>query len=146
MLIDTSRFGRIEVSEDKIINLEPGLLGFDGVRRYCLLDWRPRSPIKWLQAVDNPDLAFLVTDPFEFFPDYEIEVSDEEVRALGLADAKDLLALVILTVTPSTKEVTANLLGPILVNAVSRVGRQVVLQSEKYTTKHAIGYTCQQAA
>lgn len=146
MLVDTSRFGRIDVAEDKVIRLEPGLLGFDEVKRYCLLDWRPGSPIKWLQALDDPTLAFLVADPFEFFPDYEVEISDDDADALGLTDARDLQTLVILTVTPSTKQVTANLLGPILVNTVSRVGRQVVLQSEKYTTKHAVGYTCQQAA
>jgi flagellar assembly factor FliW len=146
MLVETTRFGQIEVREENIIRLEPGLLGFDNINRYCLLEWKPGSPIKWLQAVDCPSLAFLVVDPFEFFPDYEIEVSDEIAEALGLKDSRDLAAFVTLTVSPSTKQITANLLGPILVNMSSRVGRQVVLQSEKYTTKHAIGNSCQQAA
>ena len=59
---ETSRFGKLEIAEDKIIKFPAGLLGFPHVKRYALLDYE-ETPVKWLQAIDDPHVAFIVMDP-----------------------------------------------------------------------------------
>ena len=84
MNIDTTRFGAIEIAEESIVRMPEGMLGFKSATRFVLLEDRPDTAFKWLQAVDDPALAFIVVNPMEFFPYYEIELSDEEAESLDL--------------------------------------------------------------
>ncbi|HSL57421.1 MAG TPA: flagellar assembly protein FliW [Acidimicrobiales bacterium] len=125
MLIESERLGAVEVDEDTVLLFEDGLLGFPDVARYALVDAAEGDTYFWLQAIDDPRLAFLAAVPWAFFPDYEPELGDADQDALGLTSATDAIVLCLLTVTDLA--VTANLLGPLVVNAATRRGRQVVL-------------------
>lgn len=125
MLIESDRLGAVEVDEDTVVTFDEGLLGFPDVHRYALVDAADGGTYYWLQAVDDPRLAFLAAVPWAFFPDYEPELGDADQEALGLTSAADAVVLCLLTVTDLA--VTANLLGPVVVNAATRRGRQVVL-------------------
>ena len=138
MKIDTTRFGEIEIAEESIVRMPDGMLGFESSRRFVLLEDRPDTAFKWLQAVDNPSPAFIVVNPVEFVPDYEIELSDEEAESLDLGDPCDAVMLTTVTIGNGGK-VTTNLLGPIVMNSRTLHARQVVLQDdERYGPKHTI--------
>jgi flagellar assembly factor FliW len=137
--IQTTRFGEIEVSSRSILRMEKGMLGFENCKRYVLLEDKPDTHLKWLQAVDDPQVAFIVVNPMEFVPDYSIELSDDEAELLGLESPEDAVVLTTVTVDQDEKKVTANLLGPIVINSSTLAAKQVVLPDERYGTKHLIG-------
>jgi len=137
--IQTTRFGEVEVSSSSILRMDAGVLGFEHCKRYVLLEDKPESPLKWLQAVEDPELAFIVINPMEFVPDYGMELSDEDAESLGLSAPEEAVVLTTVTVDQCAKEVTTNLVGPIVVNSRTLAAKQVVLQDERYGTKHVIG-------
>ena len=122
---ETSRFGILEVDEGKIINFPDGLPGFPEIKRYILMDYKD-TPIKWLQAMDNPDVAFIVAEPSILSPDYSIKLDAAIREYLQLKNDEDLAALVIIRVEDG--KVIANFQGPLLLNASLMRGVQVVLE------------------
>jgi flagellar assembly factor FliW len=119
----TSRFGRLEVEEKKVINFRSGLLGFPEIKRYILMDYRD-TPLKWLQAVDDPDVAFIVTEPRTILPDFRLELDPSTRQALRLDKDEDLAVLVVLRV--EGEQVIANLNGPLVLNSRLMLGVQAV--------------------
>ncbi len=136
MLIETVRFGPLEVDETKILEFPDGLLGFPGCRRFALLQTSPDPVLFWMQSVDDPALAFVVCDPLDFVPDYQVPIRKDEVAALGLEDLNDCQVLVIVNRVDGAY--TANLLGPLVVGTQTRRGRQLVLSDKRYSTRHRL--------
>ena len=138
--IETSRFGSIDLLEEKIIHVPSGLFGFPGSKRYTLLEHKKGSPFLWLQSVDNGSVAFVLIDPLLVKPDYEIQISPQDMKELQLTDAPDgIQTLVIVNVTPGEKvELTANLLGPIVINVKKKLGKQIILPENQYSLRHPI--------
>ncbi len=136
--VHTSRFGDIDVEIGRAIKIPGGLLGFPDSVRFALLEPDQDSPFWWLQSLDDGELAFVVTDPMAFFPDYRVDARAEELEALGIVDPVDLDVLVILSLRGSIESMTANLQGPILLNVKTRVGRQFVLKDSGYQTRHPL--------
>jgi len=120
----TTRFGPIDVSDDRIIRFPVGLLGFPRLNRYILMDNRD-TPVKWLQAVDDPDVAFVVADPMTVAGDRTITLDGEVARFLQVEHEDDLAVLLILRVEEG--KVIANLNGPLAINSSRMLGVQVVL-------------------
>lgn len=135
MLIASDRFGEIEVAEERILSFPEGLLGFPEARRFAMVESDDAGVYFWLQSVDDPSLAFLTVMPWAFFPDYAVDLPEAEERSLELEREGDALVLCLLTVHRDTKAITANLLGPLVINAVSRRGRQVVLAESGYPVR-----------
>lgn len=134
--IKTTRFGTIEVDEDLIIYLSEGLIGFDDCRRYVVLHQTANSPIRWLQCLDDGAVAFPVMEPWIFRPDYAPSISDTDAQMLELTEETPKLVFTILTIPRSNpRAMTANLLGPLVINATTRKGKQVILADEQYTTR-----------
>jgi flagellar assembly factor FliW len=138
MRLETERFGTLDISSDAIIEITEGLYGFEHARRFCLVDHNPDSPFRWLQSVDSPGLAFVVVNPYDFFANYEVELDDQESEALELRSPQDAVILNLVTLGKSAAETTANLVGPIVLNAKSRKAKQVVLANQVYSTKHPL--------
>lgn len=136
MLIDTTRFGQVKVDEDNLLTFTQGVLGFETIQEYCLLEHKPGSPFLWLQATVNPPLAFVVVDPFTFITDYELTISDADAGHLQLEGPEDVRILTIVTI--SGGEISTNLVGPILINHRLRLGRQIVLSDSRYCTRHSL--------
>lgn len=126
--IHTSRFGAITVSDDVLVTLPAGIIGFPEATRFVVLDHDRPAPFKWLQAVDAPDLAFAIMDPVDLSCDYSITLSDEDIKELCVHEHVQFAIFVILTVRSAEADgTTANLRGPVLVNMQTRTGKQVVL-------------------
>ncbi len=133
MLIDTTRFGPIEVNDDRLLTFPAGMLGFPRNQRYALIQTSPDPVFFWLQAVDDPALAFVVCDPRAFVPDYQVPIRADDVEALGLRDLDDSQVLII--VNRVGDRLTGNLLGPLVIGAHSHLGKQMVLSDRRYGTR-----------
>jgi flagellar assembly factor FliW len=133
MEMETRRFGRIEIEEDKIITLTRGLLGFPEQLKYILLPHRKDSPLFWLQSVERPELAFVVMSPTVFCSNYSFDLPDPVQKELKVERPEQVNVLVLLTVPPGNPQgITANLLGPVVINADKRLGCQIVLDPNVY--------------
>ena len=136
MEIETTRFGVLEVDEQRILQFPRGLLGFPDYTRYALIQTGEENYFFWLQCVDDPNLAFVVTDPTIFFKDYEAPIKDETMADLKLADPR--FAQVFVICNKVGEWLTGNLLGPIIVNAANCLAQQVVLTEKKWTTRQPL--------
>jgi flagellar assembly factor FliW len=145
--IATTRFGALEVQEEQIIHIPNGIVGFPDDRKYILLEQKKGSPFIWLQSVANGALAFVLIDPLLFKPDYKVEIGPEDAEDLGLKNGGNeaqIMAIVnILNRGEDGKPIaiTANLLGPIVINPQKRLAKQVVLYGGQYSHRHPIPFT-----
>ncbi|MDR2079322.1 MAG: flagellar assembly protein FliW [Treponema sp.] len=137
MKVATKAYGLIEVDERQKITFSTGLFGFESCREYVLLD-AERQPFYWLQSLDVEQVAFILVNPFLFRPDYELDISDEELREIGIFSPEKALIFSIVTIPADGKNMTANLQGPLIINRDTRFGRQAVLTDPRWKTKHDI--------
>ena len=136
MEIQSTRFGRMAVDDERVITFPHGLLGFPDHTRFALIQTGEENYFFWLQSVDDPNLAFVVTDPTIFFKEYDVPLREETQQALHLSDAGFVQTFVICNKVGEW--LTGNLLGPIIVNAQNRLAQQVVLTEKKYTTRQPL--------
>jgi flagellar assembly factor FliW len=136
MLIETTRFGPVEIDETRVMTFADGLLGFPDHQRYALIQTSPDPVFYWLQSLDDPELAFVVCDPLVFIPDYQVPVRAEDLAALELQDLNDCQVLVI--VNRIEGELTGNLLGPLVIGSHSLRGRQLVVADKRYSTRERL--------
>jgi flagellar assembly factor FliW len=137
MKVQTSRFGEIEIDEDKLLNLPNGLIGFPEVNQVAILEHRPGSPFRWLQCIDRPETAFVIVDPMLVDADYPmtrvLELLDEEGGTLD-----NLAVAVLASIPPDPEPISLNLLAPVAFNADTRRGAQVILSDTAYSSRHII--------
>ena len=137
--VSTTRFGVIEVDEDLIITLPEGIIGFDQCKRFVIIQHDDVSMFRWLQSLDIAAIAFPIIDPNEFREDYAPIVSDSDVRSLALtAEMNPLLFAIVTIPAGNPRSMTANLLGPIVVNPITRNGKQIIVPDQGFTTRHVI--------
>ncbi len=137
MKIDTSRFGSLEINDNDTICFRNGILGFPQHKEYAILP-SDDGPLEWLQCVTHPDLAFVVCNPLVFKPDYTVPVSPDELDELGLKNIEDGIVLVIIVVPENPHDMTANLLGPLLINRQNKKAKQLILTNTEYSTKYKV--------
>ena len=138
MKISTARFGEINIADEEIIEFANGLLGFEKFNRYVILNTEDGSPFRWMQCVDDGDLAFVLIEPLAFMFEYDLEIDDSDVTHLGLEAAEDAVLFAIVTIPEIAQEMTANLQGPVVINAKLRKGRQVISNNQKHPIKARI--------
>jgi flagellar assembly factor FliW len=138
MIINTSRFGEIEVEEQSVVDMPDGMLGFGEFKKFVLIQHNQGSPFLWYQAVDEPNLAFVIVDPFTFFPDYEVMLTRDDLEALEAVELGNLAVFTVVVIPESPEDMTANLRGPLLINVEKRIARQVVLNDERYSPHQRI--------
>ena len=144
MLIETTRFGPVDIDESRLIEIPAGLLGFSSYKTFSLLQPDENGVFFWLQSVETPDLAFVVTDPALWVPDYQATIRKEQMEELGLGETGDAQVLVI--VNKREKSLTANLQGPIIINTANRRAMQLVLAEKKWSTRHELVQLGEQTA
>ena len=140
VLVTSSRLGELELTEDSVVQFPQGLLGFEDFHGYALIDHDGAGVYWWLQSLDDRELAFLAVVPWSFFPDYEPEIDAEAEAALGLEEPADALVLCLVAVRDGadgseSPSISANLLGPVVVNQRTRVGAQVVLHDGSWPVR-----------
>lgn len=141
MEIMTRQFGKITIDKDKIITMPKGMPGFTENREYVLLEHDGIHPFLSYQSVEDPDLSFIIMDPFLFKQDYIVNIKPYiEEMSWNEEDEENLFLYVIINATdPDPKKITANLLGPLLINTNKNVGVQmVVTDKEEYSHKYPV--------
>ena len=138
MKYDTIRFGNIEVQEKDVLHFPVGLYGFEKENTFACLPFAPNveSPMEWLQSLQTPRLAFVITDPFLYAPDYSVKLTESEKTEIGFEPGHTLETRVIVTIPENYLEMTANLVAPLVINLTSGLARQFVLTSMEYDTRH----------
>jgi flagellar assembly factor FliW len=126
----------IEIAEDRVITFPRGLLGFPDKTRFCLLEPGEDACFFWLQSLDDPSLAFVVTDPSLFVKEYSVPIRPEQMADLGLDRLEDAQVFVIVNKVDGA--LTGNLQGPLVINTLTRGGEQLVLAEKRWTTRHSL--------
>jgi flagellar assembly factor FliW len=144
MIIQSSRFGGVEVDENRLLHFARGLLGFPNDRDFALIQTGQESGFYWVQSVNRPELAFVVCDPRLFITDYAIPIKTEDLVSIGASSEDDVQVFVIMNKVNGT--LTGNLQGPLMISISSRTGKQLVLSDKRYTTRHPLMRLPEQAA
>ncbi len=139
MIIESKHFGNVKIPEEEIITFPFGILGFEHIKEYVLLGKVGNdNPFMWLHAVEHPEVCFVVMDPYTFKKDYLPSVNQDVLHKLEVEDPSDIRFLSIVVIPKDVSKMTANLKGPIVINAKKNIAMQVILDKEDYKTKHYI--------
>ena len=138
MKVETSRFGTIDISEKEIVRFPEGLYGFENETEFTLLPFNPivESPMEWMQSLKSDHLAFVVTDPYLYLPDYKLKLSEEDKKRVELEEDDLFLTRAIVTIPENYSEMTVNLIAPVVINKDKGVAKQFVLTNMDYDTRH----------
>jgi flagellar assembly factor FliW len=135
--IISKAYGAIEVDDRQFINFPSGILGFESLREYALIDSK-QPPFLWLQSVEDSEIAFVVISPQVFRPDFILDIPSGEYDELEWEPDEELLVLAIVTIPPDGSPMTANLQGPVVINRQKRIGKQGIQVGSQWRTKHNI--------
>lgn len=144
MQVQTTRFGAVEVESNRVLDFPSGLLGFASYRRFVLLQPDEEGVFYWLQSVDAPELAFVVTDPRLWSDEYQAVIRQEQLDTMGMRSMDEAQLFVIVNKYDDT--LTANFQGPLVVNLANQQGMQLVLADRQWTTRHEIARLAQDQA
>ncbi|PIP72070.1 MAG: flagellar assembly protein FliW [Nitrospinae bacterium CG22_combo_CG10-13_8_21_14_all_47_10] len=138
MKLETTRFGTLEVEEKQVIQFPDGLYGFEKETRFTFLPFNPNveSPMEWMQSALSPHLAFVITDPYLYVPDYKLKLLEEDRKKVGLGQGDTFITRSIVTIPENYTEMTTNLVAPLVINLNNGVAKQFVLTSMEYDTRH----------
>jgi len=138
MKFDTTRFGQIDVKPEDILIFPDGPLGFPDCTRFTFIDEERAAPFRMLQSLDNPALAFVVVDPLMARPDFQFDVTMDDLKLIKADNTDNLLVYAIVTMNRNIHEVTINLQGPLVINPAQKLGHQFVLIDTEYTTREKL--------
>jgi flagellar assembly factor FliW len=138
MKFDTTRFGQIDVKSEDILIFPDGPLGFPDCTRFTFIDEERAAPFRMLQSLDNPALAFVVVDPLMARPDFQFDVTLDDLKLIKADNTDNLLVYSIVTMNRNIHEVTINLQGPLVINPAQKLGHQFVLIDTEYTTREKL--------
>lgn len=138
MQIQTKYLGELNIVDGDIIEFPNGLMGFENRTKFVLLNIPDNPYFKVLQDVEDSFIGFLVTNPWEFYSDYDIIIPDEEIIRLEIQGEKDFMIYNIITVKASFKDSTVNLMAPVIINKNKNIGKQIIINDSIYHTKHPL--------
>lgn len=136
MRINTTKFGEIEVGDDTVFTFVEPIIGYEHLKKYVLVEHNVNSLFKWLQSVEDPDLAFPVSSPSFFDIEYQFEIPTDIAEKLELTSVETLISLNIVSIpSANPRKSTINLLAPIIINAANREGMQIILSNSNYPVR-----------
>lgn len=138
MKILTKYHGEIDVKSTDVIQFNQGLPGFLEELTFTVLPFGEDTLFIIMQSMQTPSLAFVMVNPFDFFKEYSVKLSDQAIEILEIEDKNDIALFVILTVKEPFSNTTANLQGPIVINMKKKLGKQVILSDSTYKTNHLL--------
>lgn len=136
MRVNTTRFGELKVNQEDIIDFPEGLLGFENLNKFFVVDPGDSTLILWLQSVDDAKIAFPIIEPKIFKPDYVAKLLPADMNSVKLDSISDARIYSILTIPSDITTMSANLKAPIVINNEKKIARQIVLQDNKLSVKY----------
>ena len=141
MFIKTKIFGDVEISDDKILTFEDGIIGFPELKHFTLIHDEEKGKdagIRYFQSIEEPAFAMPVMNPLMVCEDYNPQVSEEFVSSLGNISDENIVVLVTVTVPTDLTKMTVNLQGPIIINSDEKKGAQIIVEGGDYPVKFPI--------
>ena len=141
MFIKTKIFGDVEISDDKILTFEDGIIGFPELKHFTLIHDEEKGKdagIRYFQSIEEPAFAMPVMNPLMVFEDYNPQVSEEFLSSLGNISDENIVVLVTVTVPTDLTKMTVNLQGPIIINSDEKKGAQIIVEGNDYPVKFPI--------
>lgn len=129
MLIQTSRFGQLQINAEDLFHFPAGVIGFEDSKRWVLLADAENEAVGWLQSTSQPDVAMAVVSPRRFAAHYRVHVSRGDLGTLCL-DNLDR-AFILCCVSRHPQGLTMNLKAPVIINLDRRLGCQVVTTDDQ---------------
>lgn len=137
MIINTVRFGEVEVEESRVFDFVLPIIGFDGLRKFVIIDPSQDTLFKWLQSVEEPSLAFPIISVASLDYDYSIDLTDGVIKSLEITNAESLLVMNITSIPQDNpRGTTINLLAPLIFNLDNQTAGQIVLSGSGYDISH----------
>jgi len=138
MIVQSTRFGELDVPDGQILDFAQGIMGFPEEKRFALMEYKPDSPFYFLQSLADPDLTFLLINPFAFFNDYEFDMDDALMAEIGVSADNPPTVFNIATVKDKIENMTVNLAGPVLINLRDRKAAQWVIEKTQFPTRYPL--------
>lgn len=136
MKVSTTRFGELQVNKDDVISFPEGLLGFESLKRFFVVDPGDSTLILWLQSVEDGKIAFPIIEPKIFKPDYIAKLLPADMNSVELESLSNAKIYSILTIPANITDMSANLKAPVVINNEKKIAKQIVLQDSKLSVKH----------
>lgn len=136
MKVNTTRFGELQVNKEDVITFSDGVLGFEKLRDFFVVDPGDSTLILWLQSIEDASIAFPIIEPKIFKPDYVAKLLPADMASVDLESLGDAKIYSILTIPSNVTEMSANLKAPIVINNKKKVAKQIVLQDSKLSVKY----------
>lgn len=136
MKINTTRFGELEIKNSDIIQFKEGILGFEQLKKFFVVDPGDQTLILWFQSVEDPAVAFPIIEPKIFLPSYSVKLLPAELNSLQIESVNDACVFTILTIPQIVTDMSANLKAPIVINNKTKLARQIVLQDSKLEVRY----------
>ena len=137
--INTTKFGEVEIDKSLIFEFISPIIGFNDLKKYTIIDYKPDSPFKWLQSMEDMDLTFPITLCSFFGIDYQFDIPDEEAQNLGIESADDIFVCNIANIPSSNPQgATINMLAPIIINTVNKKAMQIILKNTEFEVRHKL--------
>lgn len=140
--INTRKFGEITIDKENALTMPEGLPGFPGFEKFVLIEDKKTEPFCWFQSLEEPDLALVIMDPLVFKPDYRVDFKTI-IKGMGWKETPEekLLTYVVINIREKegkAKEITANLMGPLVINPGTRQVVQVIISDPSYSCHYNI--------
>lgn len=138
MKIKTKYHGEKDYKEDDILIFKKGLPGFENLKKFILFSVEENELFNILHSIEDEEIGFVVTSPFNVLENYEFRLQDEYIERLKIEKPEDVLVLNTVTLSSKVENITVNLKAPIIINIKGKLGEQIILDSDKYNIKHPL--------
>lgn len=128
----------LDYQAEDVITFPKGLPGFEQAREFVIYSRTEHAPFHCMACISDPELQFILINPLQFMPSYDPKIPPHELRELEVKDPRDLLLYTLVTFAPELSDSTANLLGPLFINIRTRIGKQIVIDDERYSVRERI--------
>ncbi len=135
LLINSTRFGTIQATEDCLIRFDDGMVGLPHLNQYVLVESPSMPLVLWMQAVNDPQIAFPLIEPYFFRKDYKPSLSPADACSIAFEQNDKTKTFVVLTIPQDALKMTVNLKAPVVINLDKGVGTQVILQDKTYEVR-----------
>lgn len=139
-----AKFGEMTIEREAVVTFPFGVPGFERCKEYGLIALEDEAPFIRLLSINEAGLGFVILDPLLIWPDYDPNISDEDLEGLELESIEDLAVYCMVTLSTTPGDVTANLKGPVCINMRLMKAKQMILVDERYNTKHPLMSTGQE--
>jgi len=136
MIAIQTEFGEMQINEQDILKFDKGLYGFESVTEYILLSEDENSPVLLLQPIRGQVPSFVVVDPYAVYPQYDPQMSKEDLHAFSEGDARDLRFLLIAALKDNPEESAVNLKSPVVIDSKTKKARQGILENQDYPIRY----------